>query len=203
MHRHGSERTSGTLRGSASGVKEPPTVRAFFALWPDAAARDALAELAHAVAVETGGRAPVAQNIHLTLAFLGEVSVARIAALQAIGAAAAAAATAFVVNFDRVGAFRGSGIAWAGASETPAELSRLAAELSAALSAAGFVTDPRPFHAHVTLARRCRRRTGVPLAAPIAWSVARLVLNASDLAPDGPRYRELAGWALGAPAPAA
>jgi 2'-5' RNA ligase len=59
------------------------------------------------------------------------------------------------------------------------------------------VLDPRPFHTHVTLARRCRKRVDVSMAAPIAWPVERLVLNASELAPDGPRYRELAGWTLG------
>ena len=47
--------------------------RLFFALWPDASARDALAKLALDVTAVTQGRAVPAAKIHLTLAFLGEV----------------------------------------------------------------------------------------------------------------------------------
>ncbi|MDH5265059.1 MAG: RNA 2',3'-cyclic phosphodiesterase, partial [Betaproteobacteria bacterium] len=56
--------------------------RLFFALWPDAAARAALADLARATANRYGGRAVPAANLHLTLVFLGEVDPARIAALR-------------------------------------------------------------------------------------------------------------------------
>jgi 2'-5' RNA ligase len=160
-------------------------------------AREALTRLSQDVAARSGGKAPAASNVHLTLAFLGEVEPSRISTLVALGAAVAAAVPPFRLELDRVGTFRGSGIVWAGASAVPAEMTRLVAELSAALAAGGFVLDPRPFHAHVTLARRCRKRVDVSMAAPIAWPVERLVLNASELAPDGPRYRELAGWTLG------
>ena len=90
-----------------------------------------------------------------------------------------------------------AGIAWAGASSVPAELAQLVRQLNDALMAQGFPTDPRPFQAHLTLARRCRRQPRANQAAPIAWTVARLVLNASDLGSGGPRYRELAAWPLG------
>ena len=100
-------------------------------------------------------------------------------------------------SLDRVGAFRGAGIAWAGASSVPAELAQLVAQLNDALTAQGFPTDARPFQAHVTLARRCRRQPRANQATPIAWTVATLVLNASDLGSGGPRYRELAAWPLG------
>jgi 2'-5' RNA ligase len=174
-------------------------VRAFFALWPDAAARDAVATLAREVAAETGGRAPVAENIHLTLAFLGDVPRVRIAVLQAMGAAAAGMVPAFELSLDRVGTFRGSGIAWIGASDVPTDLARLVAELNAALSGEGFAIDSRAFQAHVTLARRCRKGSRVAIVTPIAWPVTRLVLNASDLGSGGPRYRELGGWRFGKP----
>jgi 2'-5' RNA ligase len=172
-------------------------VRAFFALWPDAVARDALARLAQEVAALAGGKAPAAMNAHLTLAFLGEVAPPHVPTLLAFGAAAAATVPPFRLVLDRIGAFRGSGIAWAGASVVPAEMTRLGSELSTALAAGGFVLDPRPFHAHVTLARRCRKRVDVSMATPIAWPVERLVLNASELARDGPRYHEVGAWTLG------
>lgn len=174
-------------------------VRAFFALWPDAVARDALARLAQEVAAQASGKAPAAANVHLTFAFLGEVASSRVPTLLAIGAAAAATGPPFRLVLDRIGAFRGSGIVWAGASMVPAEMSRLVSGLSTALAAGGFVLDARPFHAHVTLARRCRKRVDVSMATPIAWPVERLVLNASELSSDGPRYREIGTWALGRP----
>jgi len=172
-------------------------LRVFFAVWPDAAARDALAKLACAVAAEEGGRAPAQENLHLTLAFVGDVAEERVAALRAVGLEATIGVPAFDLALDRVGAFRGSGITWAGASRVPAALGHLVGRLNDALAAQGFPTDPRPFQAHVTLARRCRRQPGANLAPPIAWTVATLTLNASELAPGGSRYREIAGWPLG------
>jgi 2'-5' RNA ligase len=177
------------------------TVRVFFAVWPDAAARDALAKLANEVAAEAGGRAPALANLHLTLAFVGEVAEERVAALCAIGLEAASGVPAFDLSLDRVGAFRGSGIAWAGASSVPAGLAQLVSQLNDALTAQGFPADPRPFHAHVTLARRCRRAADFGIAAPIAWRVGRLTLNASEALPAGPRYRALADWLLDGRAP--
>jgi 2'-5' RNA ligase len=172
------------------------SLRAFFAVWPDAAARDALAKLADTIAAEAGGRAPASENLHLTLAFVGEVASDRFEALLAVGLAAAAGVPAFDLALDRVGAFRGAGIAWAGAASVPAELAQLVSQLNDALAEQDFPTDPRPFQAHVTIARKCRRQPRANAARPIAWTVAKLALNASDLGSGGPRYRELAAWPL-------
>jgi len=128
---------------------------------------------------------------------LRDTDPARVVDLDAIGAAAAAALPPFTLALDRTGTFRGAGIAWAGTSAPPAELLRLVQCLGDALGAAGFPTDRRPFHAHVTLARRCRSTGSDPLAPPIAWTVSRLTLNASELSSGAPRYRELAGWPIG------
>jgi 2'-5' RNA ligase len=176
------------------------TVRVFFALWPDSFARDALAALARDTGVQAQGRAPAAANLHLTLAFLGDVAATRIDALQAIGLAAASAVPSFTLTLDRTGGFRDAGIAWAGASAPPSELLQLARILGQALAADGFAIERRAFHPHVTLARRCRKRSSVGEPAPIAWEIARLTLNASEGSSRGPRYRELGSWRLGPPA---
>ena len=47
-------------------------MRLFFALWPPPEAARALADWANDVASGTAGKPVVAENIHLTLAFLGE-----------------------------------------------------------------------------------------------------------------------------------
>ena len=86
--------------------------------------RDALAELARDVARETGGRAARAENLHLTLAFLGNVRQERFAELAAIGATAAGAAAPFMLTLDSLGVFRDAGVAWAGPGRPPPDCAR-------------------------------------------------------------------------------
>ena len=178
-------------RGDADAV-----LRLFFALWPDREARDALGTLALAVAAQAHGKSSRVENLHLTVVFLGDVPATRVDALRSIGARQAATAAPFALTFDRMGTFRGTGIAWAGPSSTPPRLDELARRLGDALAADGFATERRPFHPHVTLARRCRKPGNATIASPIAWHAARLVLNASDPGADGPRYREIDAWPL-------
>jgi 2'-5' RNA ligase len=75
--------------GAAPSPRDPSRdlldTRMFFALWPDAAARAALAGLAAEVVRGGGGRAPAAANLHLTLAFVGAVAPERREALHAAG----------------------------------------------------------------------------------------------------------------------
>jgi 2'-5' RNA ligase len=173
------------------------SIRAFFALWPDPSASDALALLACETARRTQGRAPPSGNLHLTLVFLGDVAVTRVTALCAIGLAAASTVPPFPLTLDRTGTFRGSGIAWAGASATPRELDEFVQQLRDTLTAEGFAIERRAFQPHVTLARRCRKPDSTQISAPIVWAVSRIVLNTSEPASDGSRYRELASWPLG------
>lgn len=172
-------------------------IRAFFALWPDAGAGGALASLAREAARRTRGRAARPENLHLTLAFLGDVAVGRVAALSAIGLAAGLRVPPFSLTLDRMGTFRGSGITWAGASAAPRELGELVRQLRDALTAGGFAIDRRAFLPHVTLARRCRKPSEIEIMAPIAWNATRIALNASEQGPDGMRYREVWSWPLG------
>ena len=174
------------------------TLRVFFALWPDAEARDRLGALAQEVAARTKGRAPPIANLHVTLAFVGEVPSERIDALCAIGASVAASAVPFALTLDCTGTFRGTGIAWAGASSTPPSLAQLASNLADALAAQDFAVERRAFSPHVTLARRCNAPGLANLAAPIAWTVTRLALDASEPGSGASRYRRLASWPLSA-----
>lgn len=176
-------------------------MRLFFALSPDAGARDALAGLAREVALAAGGRAPRAENLHLTLAFLGSVPQLRLRELEAIGARTAAAAAPFVLTLDSVGGFRAAGIAWAGMDAAPAELQRMFEHLRSLLRAAGLPTERRAFAPHVTLARRCLRTLPGGRPAPVAWRVDAIELMASETLPEGPRYRTLSSWPLAGASP--
>ena len=179
-------------------VRPFSTLRVFFALWPDSDARDRLAALAREVAVRTKGRAPAAENLHVTLAFIGDVPAERVAALSAIGASVAARAAPFVLSLDCTGTFRRTGITWAGAGEVPPALAQMARSLAAALSSQDFAVEERMFSPHVTLARRCQAPEIGTLAEPIGWTVTRLALDASEAGSDAQRYRDLATWPFGA-----
>lgn len=175
-----------------------PVQRVFFAIWPDTRARDALAALAHELAGETEGRATAASRLHLTLAFIGNVSSGQVMTLIALGRKVAQQAVPFVLSLDRSGMFRDAGIAWAGASAIPQPLAGMVSGLREDLQLHSFAVDRRDYRAHVTLARCCRR---MPASrgemTPIDWRVHTVTLTASELTAQGPRYSTLAQWALG------
>jgi 2'-5' RNA ligase len=173
-----------------------PPLRVFFALWPDETVRRVVAAMAKAVATTGRGRAPPPQNMHLTLAFVGEVAAERLPALQAIGAQAAAAGSPFTLRFDRLGSFRDAGIAWLGTGAAEPALQALVDGLAAGLAADGFPVERRPFRAHVTLARRCARPPVAVDVPAVVWPVEAFTLTASELAPGGSQYRTLAEWPL-------
>jgi 2'-5' RNA ligase len=168
-------------------------VRLFFALWPPDAARAALARLALETAERTGGRAVPAAKIHLTLAFLGDVAVERAAAASA--AADRVEGEAFSATFDRLGTFARAEVAWAGASQPPVPLEALAAALAARLREAGFALEERAFAAHVTLARRIRRKLDDVPIDPVAWDAKAFALVESDRRTG--RYETRGSWVLG------
>ena len=191
------EPTSG---GTSSATGE--TARVFFALWPDPEVRGALDLLARDCAARTGGRAPDPANLHVTLAFIGNVDAGGVVVLREIGSNAAAAAAPFRLILDRIGAFHKQEIVWLGCSGMSKPMQALADRLFSQLGAAGFSLEPRPFRPHVTLARRARTRaldwTGDgALGRPIAWNISRLTLTASTHAQGALRYLAIDSWPLG------
>ena len=171
------------------------SLRLFFAVWPDDAARIRLATVAGEVAAQRGGRATPAENLHVTVAFLGTVAADRIDPLGNVASAARAGIEPFELILDRVGG-AGSQIAWLAPSTVPPVLARLHENLVDALAQQGFEADERRYRPHVTLARRCvrpARRGGVE---PVRWIVDRFAMVASTPQAGGSRYDELAGWSL-------
>ncbi len=171
------------------------TTRLFFAIVPDGAARSRLDALAREAARASGGRATVASTLHLTVVFVGNVRTAAVADVRAAGDAIAW--PGFEVALDVLGSFARAGVAWAAPSLVPRDLANVNRALVRELAGRGFATDPRPYRPHLTLARRCTRVVEGTIDPPIAWRVDRIVLMSSRLLPEGPRYREVAGWATG------
>ncbi|HCR43139.1 MAG TPA: RNA 2',3'-cyclic phosphodiesterase [Ruminococcaceae bacterium] len=101
----------------------------------------------------TNGRFSEAENLHLTLAFLGEVPYCSVA--DAKRAADETEAAPFSAGLNGLGRFKRSGgdIIWIGVKKRK-ELSEIYVRLCAALRKNGFKTDSRPYAPHVTLARQ-------------------------------------------------
>ncbi len=166
--------------------------RLFFAIWPDAAARVALAERAGRIARRLGGRPVSARNLHLTLVFLGEVDPARIEALN--HAAGGVSCKVFALALDCIGGFRRAGVAWAGSRVVPTGILGLQAELERRVRDAGFQPDERAFSPHLTLVRRVREPVAPADVDAVRWRVNAFSLVEST--PEAGVYRIVAEWPL-------
>lgn len=183
--------------------------RAFVALLLDDGTRGAVAAQIERLRPLSRAVAWVpAQNLHLTLKFLGEQSETRLG--EALGALeeTAAGASSFTLAFHGLGAFPGMErprILWVGVAEGALEARALQSRLDTALESRGFARDDRPWHPHLTIGRvfddrRWRREATPELRQAIAeaarlgfgvLAVTRMALMRSDLSPSGARYSEL------------
>jgi RNA 2',3'-cyclic 3'-phosphodiesterase len=182
-----------------TGTAREPAQRLFFALWPDAEARSALAHASAKAVRHCGGRPVPAANLHATLAFLGSVPQGRIPDLERTAselAAGFAPAEPLALTFDRLVHWPRPQIlcALAGAG-TPAVLA-LATALRQALLAAGFSPDLKPFEGHVTVARKVARAPTAPLARPVAWLFDSFALVGSRTESAGPIYSVVESYPL-------
>jgi len=170
-------------------------LRTFFALAPAGEVRTSLARLAGGIAQRSHGRATDPASIHLTLAFVGDVDLPGLEALQDIGDALPR--EPFDLVLDATGCFERPRVAWVAPSLIPAALSRLQAVLAAALATGGFRVEKREFAPHLTLTRKCVLLPSREEIVPIPWQVdvVRLWASAPRLGPG--RYEELAVWPLG------
>ena len=134
-------------------------------------------------------------SLHLTLAFVGSVTPTQVAQLEEI--AAGVRAGAFDLRLDRLGFWPQRGILWAGCSQSPAPLLRLAESLVARLRAAAFVIDHgSALVPHITLARRARCSSLPQLEIPIRWQVSEFALVETHLHPSAASYKALASFPL-------
>lgn len=181
--------------GSASGRQgDRPTLRVFFALWPQEPVRRELFAWAQACHPAAGGRLLRRENLHATLAFLGEIERSRLPELSRLAEAVRGAR--FTLLLDRVGYWPHNRIVYAGAASMPAELSDLSAALTQALAGSGFRTEERPYVAHVTLLRDARRAPPDVAVEPLQWEVDAMVLVESARSEGRVIYRPLQRWTL-------
>jgi 2'-5' RNA ligase len=137
------------------------------------------------------------ENLHLTLAFLGETSEEKLNVLSAI--INNINSPSFDVRFSRTGCFTHSRkeLWWIGAEQGCPGVSSLKSihdKLIRDLLGAGFPVDQRPFNVHITLAREVRHLDPIVLDCPeLLLKVDRVSLVKSEHLKGVLTYTELMG----------
>jgi 2'-5' RNA ligase len=160
-----------------------------------------------------------ADNLHLTLRFLGETDEVQRARIHEGLAAAASGHAPLRLAVSELGcfpSFRRPSIVWLGFLGDVRRLAQLHIQIEAAAQAAGFAAEERAFTPHLTIGRAQRsaaaadlQRAGdvlrqivatAPAQAPAAafdFVVDRVVFMRSELRPSGPIYTPLEVYPLG------
>lgn len=176
-------------------IPEPQKIRVFFALWPTEAERAALIAWQPVLARCCEGRAMRSDTLHVTLAFLGEVDVARQGELRQ--AADEVDGVAFELHFDQVRYWQHNHIVYAVPTNIPEPLSLLVAQLERSLSRYHFRFDRREYTPHVTLLRNAAWADARSPAIPaVQWHCHEFVLLASAPTERGAHYTALARFPL-------
>lgn len=168
------------------------SLRLFFALWPDKAARVALDQVAASLHPIWGGRRVRSESLHMTLAFLGDTYAARLDALRQL--AAMMAGESFTLKLDNPGCWQHNRVGWLGVKETPPALAQLVSGLHRVLRTSEFSLDTQRYVPHVTLLRNAHCSAPPPCPC-VSWHVQHFVLMASR-APGAGGYDVLGEWPL-------
>ncbi len=152
-------------------------MRLFLAILPDEPVERALLGSITALK-EQGVRANYTrpENLHLTLAFLGETE--RVEGAMAAMRQAALSSRPFEFELDKMGRF--GDLLWVGLKQNE-ELLRLVKDLQDALLAQGFQIERGKFKAHITVARRAETQGPIRgMILPAGMTVQRLSLMKSE-----------------------
>lgn len=174
--------------------------RIFFAIWPDSDAQKQLAGLTKQLRLESlcGGRTIKAENIHLTLVFVGNVYPDSLKALNEAGDKInRSSLPAFDFVIDEIRYWKHNHIVYLAPGKVPQELVNLVSALREAISTAGFSLEQRAYAPHITLVRNAFCPTLPELAEPIAWRVREWALVRSEQTSNGSVYTPIRCWPLG------
>ena len=195
-----------TSEGAEQTGAEDESLRAFVGVAPGSALRAALAQVREALASADFGdglRWVPAENLHLTLRFLGEVPRASLPALISALRDGLGEQACFELPLEGIALFPSARRPRALVAALPGarRLEELAAAVEAAVREGGLPPERRRFRPHITLARvrrgqRAGELPGIPFEAP-HLAVNRVTLYRSVLASSGARYSSLEDIALG------
>ena len=189
---------------------EPPKMRLFVALHPPASVQEAAVAPLQLLSEDLEIRPTPVDNVHLTLAFLGDVDWGRSNAVSKGLRAAAGGVEPFELRCSAAGAFPDllrPRVLWVGVQPN-AQLDKLQDAVATVLETLGFRREIRAFHAHLSIARlkRLPHPGGLVELREVLdaarfptepWPVRELILYRSFLEEEGSRYQALAHIPLG------
>jgi 2'-5' RNA ligase len=149
-----------------------------------------------------------AENIHVTLKFLGETEPKRLQRVRPALAEVARAGASFSMQVSGVGSFGGRipRVVWVAVGDGAETLTQLAASIEVALGRVGFPKERRGFTAHLTVGRVRSPRNTEALVAALqefhaekfgTFSATEFELMQSELHPSGSVYTVLEKFPLG------
>lgn len=142
-----------------------------------------------------------AENMHLTLVFLGEVEEDRLPALRY--ELDELHWTPFQIQLTRLGSFSRAGVLFVEVEPTQ-RLLQLQVQVAAGMVRCGFALEERAYHPHITLARlrqparSIAEHTALPASLQRSFLADAVNLYRSHAAPAGSRYEVLAQKKSGA-----
>lgn len=170
-------------------------MRLFFALWPTPVTRQSWHHSLSPYLPPLGGHAIPAGNLHLTLAFLGEVAGDRVNEIIRLGDGLPADAVA--LRFDHIECWKSGRLASLCPGMMPDALTRLVRQLNTSLKLSGFTVQSRSFKPHVTLVRHIAViEPSIPVWPVMEWQAPAIALVRSRLAAEGSQYAVLHEWLL-------
>jgi 2'-5' RNA ligase len=173
-------------------------MRLFFALEPNRENAVDIANWRDRQFPGAGRPVPMA-NLHITLAFLGEISHQRLEqlCLAVDDYLRRHPAGDFTLELDQLGYWPKPQILWLGPSHWPDALNQLAAGLAQLGTALGARRKRGAFQPHITLLRGCELAPAAPAAPPLfSQQYSDFALLESRQGRNGVSYHPLANWAL-------
>jgi RNA 2',3'-cyclic 3'-phosphodiesterase len=175
-------------------VRDKKDTRLFFALWPDSGLRARLHAAAGSIALSDTARRVPRANLHLTLHFIGNVYFEEMTSMRE--QARLVEAAPFRLDIDCQGFFSKPRVAWLGSSQLPDELGDLHRQLGTRLQSCGFRPETRPYHPHVTVARKTGSIVTDIKFLPLCWQVDEFALIEVLPVENGVQYRVVETYPL-------
>lgn len=137
--------------------KTDATIRCFIAIVLDEQLKRQLCRIQTAIrSSDIDAKWPSAQNFHLTLKFLGNISEQTIPCIKAVLSETIANKAPFNISFDRLGVFpnaRYPKVIWIGPEKTSPELVTLQRDIDSRLNRCHPFVKEKKFSPHITLSR--------------------------------------------------
>jgi len=166
--------------------------RLFFGLSPDPATRRKLVDVSLHAGI-TEGIPVIADNLHMTVQFLGAVTNEQ--QQQLVNAAGKLSGSRLTLLIDHSGWWPRPRIVWLAPREVPEALNRLHTTIAGLMEQGGIPVEARPYTPHITLVRKVNRAISVDFE-PIQWRVSEFCLFESITHSGYVEYKIIQCWPL-------